>query len=68
MSKLLPDVKAKQVKVTLKKSTNGLTKAQKGSVKGLGLRKINHTVEVANTPENRGMMQAVLFLLQVDQV
>ena len=68
MSKLLPDVKAKKVKVTLKKSTNGLTQAQKSSVKGLGLRKINHTVEVANTPENRGMMQAVLFLLQVDQV
>jgi|TARA_B110000459_G_C16624315_1_gene504055 large subunit ribosomal protein L30 len=68
MSKLLPDVKAKMVKVTLKKSTNGLTQKQKSSVRGLGLRKINHTVEVANTPENRGMMQAVLFLLQLDQV
>jgi large subunit ribosomal protein L30 len=68
MSKLLPDVKAKKVRITLKKSTNGLTKKQKCSVKGLGLRKINHVVEVTNSPENRGMMQAVLFLLQVDQV
>ncbi|MEE3002754.1 MAG: 50S ribosomal protein L30 [Pseudomonadota bacterium] len=56
------------LKVKLIKSTNGLTAKQKSSVKGLGLRKINSEVTVANTPENRGMVNKVIFLLSVEGI
>ena len=46
--------KGKTLKVTLVKSKFGRLKNHKASIAGLGLRRINHTVEVADTPENRG--------------
>ena len=56
---------ANTVKVTLIKSTNGRL-ANQACVKGLGLRRINHTVEVLDTPENRGMINKAYYLLRVE--
>jgi len=58
----------KTLKVTLLKSTNGRLKSHKACVAGLGLRRIRHTVEVIDTPENRGMINKVSYLLQVEEV
>ncbi|UCC14589.1 MAG: 50S ribosomal protein L30 [Gammaproteobacteria bacterium] len=56
-----------QLRVTLVKSTNGRLKAHRACVSGLGLRRINHSVTVADTPENRGMINRVSYLLQVEE-
>ena len=55
------------VKVTLVRSTNGRLASHKACVAGLGLRRINHTVTVIDTPENRGMINKVSYLLQVEE-
>lgn len=57
-----------KLKVTLVKSKFGRLKNHKACVAGLGLRKINHTVEVEDTPENRGMINTVSYLLRVEEV
>jgi len=57
---------AKKVKVTLVKSRHGRLKRHQACVAGLGLRRINHTVVVENTPENRGMINKVSYLLRVE--
>jgi large subunit ribosomal protein L30 len=57
---------SKTVKVTLVKSRFGRLKAHKACVAGLGLRRINQTVEVIDTPENRGMINRVSYLLRVE--
>jgi len=53
------------VKVKLVKSTSGRLKAHQACVRGLGLRRIGHQVEVLDTPENRGMINKVSYLLKV---
>ena len=58
---------SKTIKVTQIKSINGRLKAHKACVAGLGLRKINHSVEVIDTPENRGMINTVSYLLRVEE-
>ena len=58
---------SKTIKVTQIKSINGRLKAHKACVAGLGLRRINHTVEVIDTPENRGMINAVSYLLKIEE-
>ncbi len=55
----------KKIKVTQIKSTNSRLKVHKACVSGLGLRRINQTVEVLDTPENRGMINKVSYLLKV---
>ncbi|MGD8976671.1 MAG: 50S ribosomal protein L30 [Gammaproteobacteria bacterium] len=55
------------LKVTLLRSTNGRLASHKACVSGLGLRRIRHTVTVADTPENRGMINKVSYLLQVEE-
>ena len=55
------------VKVTLIKSIHGQLANIAASVRGLGLRKPNQTVTVADTPENRGMIRAAEHLLKVEQ-
>ena len=55
----------KRVKVTLVKSTIGFGKKQAAVVEGLGLRRIRHTVELADTPSIRGMIHKVRHLLEV---
>jgi len=57
----------KQIKVTLVKSKHGRLKSHKACVAGLGLRKIHQTVTVIDTPENRGMINRVSYLLSVEE-
>ncbi len=59
--------KGGKLKVTLVKSRYGRLKAHRACVAGLGLRKINHTVVVDDTPENRGMINKVSYLLRVEE-
>ena len=59
--------KPKELKVTLVKSKYGRLKSHKACVAGLGLRKIHQTVTVADTPENRGMINRVSYLLSVEE-
>lgn len=54
------------VKVTQIKSTNGRLESHKACVRGLGLRKIGHSVEVEDTPAVRGMINKVRYLLKVE--
>jgi len=56
-----------KIKVTLLKSANGRLKSHKACVAGLGLRRIGHTVEVIDTPSNRGMINKVHYMLQVEE-
>ena len=57
---------AEKIKVTLLKSTNGRLESHKACVRGLGLRRINHTVEVEDTPSVRGMINKVNYLVKVE--
>jgi large subunit ribosomal protein L30 len=59
--------KPKQLKVTLVKSKFGRLKSHKACVAGLGLRKMHQTVTVLDTPENRGMINRVSYLLSVEE-
>ena len=52
--------------VTLIKSFYGRLPAHRATVNGLGLKRINHTVELQNTPEVRGMINQVSYLLKVE--
>ena len=56
----------KTLKVTLVKSTAGRLVSHKACVKGLGLRRIGHAVDVIDTPANRGMINKVNYLLKVE--
>jgi large subunit ribosomal protein L30 len=60
--------KQQQLKVTLRKSVSGRLQSHKACVAGLGLRRMNHTVTVIDTPENRGMINKVSYLLEVEEV
>jgi len=53
-----------RIKVTLVKSLIGRLEAHKACARGLGLRKINQTVEVIDTPANRGMINKISYLLK----
>lgn len=57
----------KKLRVTLIKSRFGRLKSHRACVAGLGLRKINQTVEVIDTSENRGMINKVSYLLRVEE-
>ncbi|HAK53822.1 MAG TPA: 50S ribosomal protein L30 [Gammaproteobacteria bacterium] len=57
----------KKIKVTLVKSTIGRLKRHKACVAGLGLRRVNHSVEVLDTPANRGMINKVSYLLSIEE-
>ena len=57
----------KRLKVTLVKSTIGFNRTQDETVIGLGLRRLNHTVELADTPETRGMIHKVRHLVTVQE-
>ncbi|MTD32944.1 50S ribosomal protein L30 [Paludibacterium denitrificans] len=57
---------AKTVKVTLVKSLIGRLESHKACARGLGLKKINQTVEVIDTPENRGMINKISYLLKFE--
>jgi len=56
-----------KINVTLIKSTIGRLPNHKACVLGLGLRRMHHTVSVIDTPENRGMINKVSYLLKVEE-
>lgn len=55
----------KKLRVTLVKSTIGYSKRQKATVRALGLRRMNHTVEHVDSPALRGMLFKVSHLIKV---
>jgi large subunit ribosomal protein L30 len=57
----------KQLKVTQVRSGIGFAKAQKEALRALGLRRIRHTIEVADTPAMRGLILKVRHLVRVDE-
>jgi large subunit ribosomal protein L30 len=57
---------AKKIKVTLVKSLIGTKQPHRACVRGLGLRRLNHTVEVLDTPANRGMITRVAYLVKAE--
>lgn len=57
----------KKLKVTLVRSFSGRLKNHKACVRGLGLRRLRHSVEVLDTPEIRGMINKISYLLQVEE-
>lgn len=57
----------KKLKVTLVKSTAHRLQSHKATVTGLGLRRMHHSVEVIDTPEIRGMINKVGYLLKVEE-
>lgn len=56
------------IKVTQTKSTIGALKNHKACLAGLGIRRMHHTVEVIDTPQNRGMINKAIHLLTVEEV
>ncbi len=59
---------SKQLKVTQIKSKNGRLAKHKASLLGLGIRRMHHTVIVNDTPENRGMIAKVYYMVKVEEV
>jgi large subunit ribosomal protein L30 len=57
---------AKKIKVTLVKSLIGTKMPHRACVKGLGLRRLNHTVELQDTPAVRGLINKVGYLVKVE--
>ena len=55
-----------KIQVTLIRSINGRLKKHRACVRGLGLRRMHQTVEVIDTPENRGMINKISYLLRVE--
>ena len=55
------------LKVTQRRSLNGSDKAQKQTVRSLGLRRIGQTVEVSDSPQARGMIAKVRHLVEVSE-
>ncbi|HEY8170310.1 MAG TPA: 50S ribosomal protein L30 [Candidatus Limnocylindria bacterium] len=55
------------LRVTWVKSTIGHKAAARGTIRALGLHRLNQTVEVADTPMMRGMIRRVAFLLDVEE-
>lgn len=58
---------SKTIKITLKKSGIGKPEKHRAVLRGLGLKKLNQTVERPNTPEIRGMVKKVIHLLEVEE-
>jgi large subunit ribosomal protein L30 len=56
-----------KIKVTLVKSLHGQLKSIASSARGLGLRRRHHSVVVADTAENRGMINAAIHMLKVEE-
>ncbi|HET9496970.1 MAG TPA: 50S ribosomal protein L30 [Candidatus Limnocylindria bacterium] len=55
------------IKVTWVRSEIGHKAAARGTIRALGLRRLHHTVEVADTPQIRGMLRRVAFLVEVTE-
>ena len=55
-----------KIKVKLVKSINGCKKGHRETVRGLGLKKLNHVSELNDTPEVRGMINRVNYLVRIE--
>ena len=58
----------KTLKVTLIRSKHGRGRKQLGCINGLGLRRINHSVEREDAPAVRGMIRKVIHLVRVEEI
>ncbi|MGH8670277.1 MAG: 50S ribosomal protein L30 [Burkholderiales bacterium] len=56
----------KKIKVKLLKSVSGCKQGHRDTVRGLGLKRINHVVELADTPAVRGMINRVNYLVRIE--
>lgn len=56
----------KTLKIKLLKSVSGTRSDHRATVRGLGLRRVNHTVELVDTPAIRGMVNKVSYLVRVE--
>lgn len=56
----------KKIRVTLVKSLIGTKQPHRATVRGLGLRHVNHTVELIDTPAVRGMINKVSYLVKCE--
>jgi large subunit ribosomal protein L30 len=55
-----------KIRVTLVKSFHGRLQSHKDTVRGLGLRRMRHSVELEDTPQVRGMINKVAYMLKVE--
>lgn len=55
------------LRVTWVRSTIGHRAGARGTIRALGLRRLHHTVEVPDTPQSRGMLRRVAFLVEVSE-
>ena len=62
-----PAASGKKIRVTLVKGLRGAIEGHRQSVRGLGLRHREHTVEVEDTPSVRGMINHASYLLKVEE-
>jgi len=60
-------VQKKKLKVTLNKSKYGRLRSHKACIQGLGLRRIRQAVIVIDSPENRGMINKISYLVSVEE-
>jgi large subunit ribosomal protein L30 len=60
------DPAGKKIKVTLVRSPASTRESHRATVRGLGLRRLNHTVEVEDTPAVRGMINKVSYLVKCE--
>ncbi|QQF77019.1 50S ribosomal protein L30 [Histophilus somni] len=58
---------AKTIKVTQTRSSIARLPKHKATLRGLGLRRINHTVELIDTPAIRGMINQVSYMVKVEE-
>jgi large subunit ribosomal protein L30 len=56
----------KMMKVTLVRSPNSTRESHRATVRGLGLRHLNHTVQIEDTPATRGMVRKVAYLVKCE--
>ena len=57
---------AKKIRVSQTKSSSGRLQSHKDTLRGLGLRRIRHSVELNDTPEIRGMINKVAYMVKVE--
>jgi large subunit ribosomal protein L30 len=62
-----PPVKPGMLRVTWVRSQIGHKAAARGTIRALGLRRLHHTVDVVDTPQARGMLRRVAFLVEVEE-
>ena len=58
---------ARKLKVTLVRSMNGRLKKHQACARGLGIRRMHQTVEVLDTPENRGMINKIRYMVNCEE-